>query len=81
MANIPNPAALMKLLAAKKQFEQAHPKAIAFCRALAAQGVEAGTVIEVTVTKPDGSTLATNLRVQQSDLDLLQTLKSMNAEQ
>jgi hypothetical protein len=81
MANTPNLAAMMKLMAAKKQFEQTHPKAIAFGRALAAQGVEAGTVIEVTVTKPDGSTLATNLRVQQSDLDLLQTLKTLNTEQ
>jgi hypothetical protein len=80
MANIPNPAALMKLLAAKKQFEQTHPKAIAFGRALAAQGVEVGTVIEVTVTRPDGSTLATNLRVQQSDLDLLQEMKNLKAE-
>jgi hypothetical protein len=69
----------MKLMSAKKQFEQVHPKVVSFCRSLASQGIEAGTVIEVTVTKPDGSTLTTNMRVQQSDLDLVEDLKSLKS--
>lgn len=78
---MPNPAVLFKLLAAKKQFEQVHPKAVAFARRLLAQGVEAGSVIEVTVTQPDGTQLSTNLRVQPSDLELLRELQSLQGEQ
>ena len=62
--------AMMKMMAAKNQFEKNHPKFFSFCKAAFGRGVEVDTIFEITVTKPNGETLTTNLKVCQSDLDL-----------
>lgn len=72
-----NPADLMKIMAAKNQFTNNHPKFVAFLNAVFSRGVEAGTVIELTVTRPGEAPMTTNIKVQQSDLDLLQSLKEL----
>ena len=72
-----NPAAIMKLMGAKNQFEQTHPKFAAFFQTIISQGVQEGSVIEITVTKPDGTPVTANMRVQQSDLELVQQLKKL----
>ena len=72
-----NAGAIMKLMAAKGQFEQNHPKFAAFFRTILSQGFEEGSVIEITVTKPDGTATTANMRVQKSDLELVQQLKEL----
>lgn len=72
-----NPAAMMKLMAAKNKFESNHPKFFAFIKAVFSRGIEEGTVIEVTVTRPGESPVTTNMKIQQSDMELMQELKSM----
>ena len=39
--------------------------------------MEEGTVIEMTVTRPGEKPLTANLKVQQSDLELLEELKGL----
>lgn len=72
-----NPASIMKLMGAKNKFSQTHPKFAAFFQAVIAQGIEEGTVVEITVTRPDGTSLTGNMKVQQSDLELMQELKNL----
>ncbi len=74
-----NPAILMKLMAAKNKFVQNHPKFEAFVKAvfLGNNAIPEGTVIEITVTKPGEQPISTNLRVQQSDLELVEELKNL----
>ena len=36
-----------------------------------------GTVIEVSIQRPGEEAITTNIRVQQSDLDLVQSLKEL----
>ena len=52
-----NMGAMMKMMAAKNQFEKNHPKFFSFCKAAFGKGVEVDTVFEITVTKPNGETL------------------------
>lgn len=75
--SIKNPAALMKLIAAKNQFTQNHPKFSAFLNAAFGSGIEVGTIIEITVQKPGQAPMTTNIRIQQSDLELLESLKGL----
>ena len=70
-----NPMALMKIMNAKNQFDANHPKFGAFLKAAFAGGIQEGTIIEMKVTKPDGETMTTNLKVKQSNLELLQQLQ------
>ena len=66
-----NPGMLMKVMEARKTFEANHPKFLAFLQNVFGSGIEEGTIIEITVTKPGESPVTTNIKVQQSDLDLL----------
>lgn len=74
-----NPAMLMKLMSAKNKFVQNHPKFEAFVKAvfMGGGGIPEGTVIEVTVTKPGEMPISTNLRIQQSDLELMDDLRNL----
>lgn len=74
-----NPAALMKIMNAKNTFTNNHPKFEAFIKAIFmnGSGITEGTIIEVTVTKPGENPISTNIKVQQSDLDLVEQLKEL----
>lgn len=75
-----NPASIMKIMSAKAQFEKQHPKFSAFVRAVFSRPIDAGTVIEVTVTRPGEEPLTSNIKVQQSDLELLESLKELTGK-
>lgn len=72
-----NPASLMKIMSAKNKFTANHPKFAAFLSAVFSGGVEEGTIIELTVTKPGQNPVTTNIKVQQSDLELLKELREL----
>ena len=74
-----NPAVLMKIMNAKNVFTKNHPKFEAFIKAvfMGGNGIPEGTIIEVTVTKPGEEPISTNLRVLQSDLDLVDSLRDL----
>lgn len=72
-----NPATLMKLMSAKNQFSNTHPKFEAFINAVMAAGIEEGTIIEMTVTKPGQAPITGNMKVQQSDMELFEAMKDL----
>ena len=73
-----NPMDLMKIMSAKNRFNANHPKFGAFVKAAFGGGIQEGTILELTVTKPDGEKMTTNLKVQPSDLELLNELWNMS---
>lgn len=75
-----NPASILKLMSAKAQFERSHPKFIAFAKKVLSGSMEAGTVVEITVTPPGGEPLTANIKVQQSDLELFAELRELGKE-
>ena len=74
-----NPAIMMKLMNAKNTFTKNHPKFEAFIKnvIMGGNGIPVGTIIEITVTKPGEEPITTNLKVQQSDLDMVESLKEL----
>lgn len=75
-----NPAALMKLMGLKSNFEKQHPRFAAFLGDLLKTGVSEGTVIEITMTRPDGSSATTNMKVNASDIELVNELKNLGLQ-
>ena len=65
-----NPAAMFKIMQAKNTFTKNHPK-------FEADKIVEGTVIEVSIQRPGEEAITTNIRVQQSDIDLVQSLKEL----
>ena len=72
-----NAASIMKLMSAKNQFSKNHPKFEAFIQYNLSRPIEEDTVIEITVTRPGERPVTANLKVQQSDLELLEELKGL----
>ena len=72
-----NPASIMKIMSAKNRFTENHPKFVAFLKAVCAKGIEEGTVIEIQVTRPGEGLVTANIKVQQSDLELMQELREL----
>ena len=72
-----NIQALFKLKSAWDTFSGNHPKFPAFLNTVARQGIEEGTVIAFSVTRPDGEVLESNLKLTASDLELFQSLKDL----
>lgn len=73
-----NPGSIFKLMSAKNKFQNTHPKFVAFLSACFGGGIPEGTIIEVTVTKPGQAPITSNIKVQQSDLELLSELKELS---
>lgn len=72
-----NPAAMMQVMNAFKTFESTHPKFVAFIKTMFGKGITEGAVIELTVTNPGQDPVTTNIRIQQSDLDLFRQMQEM----
>ena len=72
-----NPADMMKIMSAKSKFDKNHPKFSAFLKAVFSRPIEEGTIIEMTVTRPGEEPITTNLKVLQSDLDLIKELQNI----
>ena len=72
-----NPASMMKMMKAKNTFTENHPKFVAFLGAAFSGGMEEDTIIEITVQKPGQNKMTSNLKVKQSDLELLAELKNL----
>jgi len=76
--NFGNIGTMMKLQSALKTFNVNHPRVMPFFKAVGAEGVKEGMVIEMTVRTPEGKSMTSNIKVQQSDLELIETLKNLN---
>ena len=74
-----NPQSVIKVMAAINTFRTNHPKFAGFVQILLSRGVEEDTIIEVTVTRPGEEPLTANMKVTQSDLELIGALKELRS--
>jgi len=72
-----NPAAMMKVMGAINTFKSNHPKFVSFLKFIMERGIEEGTVIEISVKKPNQDPVVSNMKVLQSDIELMQELKEI----
>ena len=75
-----NPQSMMQFMGALNTFRTNHPKFAGFIGMFIKSGIPEGSVIEITVTKPGEEPVTTNMRVQQSDIEFMQALKSINPQ-
>ncbi len=71
-----NPIALMQLKPMFERFRERHPKFIQFF-GYAGKSISEGSLIEVTITDPEGKRIVTNIRVDADDIALFQQLQGM----
>lgn len=72
-----NPAKFFQMKLMWDKFAANHPKFPKFLQAAASSSIGEGTVIEVKIIQPDGDTIASNLKLTKSDLELFRQLRDM----
>lgn len=72
-----NPAMLFKIKGAWERFVSNHPKFPMFLQAASAGGIREGYIIEVKITDTDGRNICTNVKLTESDMELIQMIKDM----
>ncbi|WP_036978401.1 hypothetical protein [Pseudobutyrivibrio sp. MD2005] len=75
-----NPADLFKIRGAAEKFNSNHPKLIPFLGAAKGKAMTPGSVIELSITDPSGEKIETNLRVQESDIELINLLMEIGSK-
>ena len=75
-----NPQGMFQIMSALNTFRQNHPKFAQFFGNYIKSGLPEGSIIEITVTRPGEEPVTTNMKVQQSDLELVQALKDINPQ-
>ena len=62
----------------KEEFETRHPRVVAFIeRQLISGELPAGTILEVSITRPDQDKVTTNMRVAPEDVEVIRELKNL----
>ncbi len=72
-----NPAMLFKVKGAWERFAANHPKFPLFLNAAAKSGIKEGYILELKITSDQGDTICTNVKLTESDMELVQMLKEM----
>lgn len=75
-----NPAQLFKLKGLQNKFVSDHPKFTSFLSAVSSRGLNEGTVVEISITYPDGSTMESNIRLTANDINSYHELKNMSGK-
>lgn len=75
-----NPADLLRVRSAAAKFNSNHPKLLPFFNAARGKAMTPGSVIEIAITDPNGEKIETNLRVQESDIELINLLIEIGAK-
>lgn len=71
-------AAIQKAKETMDRFRKNHPKFPAFIEAVSKNALKDGTLIEITVTTPDGTSYESNLKLNSEDMELLEMITSFN---
>ena len=73
-----NISELMKIKGAWDTFSGNHPQFVKFLNYMSQTKIDEGTVFSISVKRPDSDKeIQTNLKVTESDLELVETLKAM----
>jgi hypothetical protein len=72
-----NPNMIFQIKNLWDRFERNHPKFPKFVQAVGRECIENGTVIEISVTRPNGENLTSNLRLNEEDLELIRAIRDM----
>ncbi|MDO4960800.1 MAG: hypothetical protein Q4E57_02940 [Eubacteriales bacterium] len=72
-----NIQAMMKIRSAWATFTGNHPKFAAFLTEVGRSGAPEGTIIEIHMEYPDGRTISSNMRVNASDIELIESLRNL----
>lgn len=76
-----NPMKLLQLRPLITKFQNDHPKFMQFIAAVGQSDLKEGTIVEISITDPDGKNLCSNIKLSKDDLELFGAVSEMMKEQ
>lgn len=76
--NLNQIAMLQKFKSSVERFRSNHPKFPLFVKAVSQDALTEGTIIEITVTSPEGKHYSSNIKLKADDIELMQMIRDMN---
>ncbi|MCR5594923.1 MAG: hypothetical protein K6G12_03680 [Lachnospiraceae bacterium] len=73
-----NPQMLLAAMSSFNTFKSNHPKFVNFIDMIFKTGLPEGSIIEISVTKPGEEKMTTNMKVLESDIELMNALKDQD---
>jgi hypothetical protein len=73
-----NPMKLLQLKSLWDKFTTNHPKFPKFLQAVGQNSIREGSILEITVTTPEGEKISSNLKVTAEDMQLVENLKEIS---
>lgn len=71
-------ALIQKLKNELNTFRLNHPKFPLFLKAVSQDALTEGTVIEISVTTPEGKNYCSNIKLKAEDMEFINSLKTIN---
>lgn len=72
-----NPRRMLELAKLQQKFKKNHPKVFPFLKVAAEKALQEGSVVDISVTTPEGKVMRTNLRIKPEDMEIVEQLKQM----
>ena len=72
-----NPMQVLKLKDQLKAFTGRQPGFTSFVRAIRRKGLPEDSILDLTITTPDGKTMSTNLRLSAEDIAFVRTISEL----
>ena len=73
-------AMIQKIQSSLEKFRVNHPKFPMFLQAVSREALVEGSVIEITVTTPEGQKYCSNIKLKPEDLELIDTFKNLGQQ-
>ena len=76
-----NPTMLFQMKSMMDRFEKNHPKFPKLLKVVSTECIAPGTIFDIKVTKANGETIESNIRLNEEDMDLMEALKNLSMQQ
>ena len=72
-----NPTMLFQIKSMWDRCQKNHPKFPRFLQVVGNECMQAGTVIEISVTKANGENITSNIKLNEEDMELIAAMRDM----
>lgn len=75
-----NPNMIFQIKNMWERFQRNHPKFPRFLQVVGSECLQAGTVIEISVTKADGENITSNIKLNEEDMELIAAMRDLSGQ-
>lgn len=75
-----NPTMIFQIKNMWDRFQKNHPKFPRFLQVVGSEYIQAGTVLEISVTKANGENVTSNIKLNEEDMELIAAMRDLSRQ-